>query len=177
MKKIGYISWHASKKEIEKLTERVTYLVFSDNKIAEEDSFISFLTTHREKNIVIYSFDSVGEGMTLHKIKPSLELITQYKTPIEIIDKGMGENLTDIQYVKFMLELIEKDSKARSYETTTGIKKAQQQGKSFGRPGISDEQIKRIKELRIDYRKTYREISAMLDISLGTVYKYAEDKF
>lgn len=176
MKKIGYISWHASKEEIEKLSKKVTYLVFSNNKITEENSFISFLKKHKKKKVVIYSLDSVGEGMTLHKFKPSLELIVNYKIPIEIINKGMGENLSDIQYVKFMLELIERDSKARSYETTIGIKKAQNEGKNFGRPGISDEQIKKIKELRGDYRKTYREISAMLDISLGTVYKYAEDK-
>ena len=48
-------------------------------------------------------------------------------------------------------------------------------GSTLGRPKISQKQIAEIINYRVNQQLTYREISALTQLSLGTVYKYIQD--
>lgn len=54
------------------------------------------------------------------------------------------------------------------------IKKRQELGLKHGRPGIDTNLVEELRYLRSNKHLTYREISEISGVSLGTVYKYAD---
>lgn len=177
MKKVGYISCHASEQDIEKLSELTPNLMFSkkteiEDTVTEEKSFLAFLKENKNNTIVLLNLASIGRSVGLIQLRESFSYIQSHNISIEFVDKGAANALSDEAYVNLIQEFIHKESTSKSIQTSLGLKKARLAGRVNGRPSISKEKIKHIQKMYYKDKKTYREIAQIMDVSLGTIYKY-----
>lgn len=138
------------------------------------------------KNIVCWDYDRIYRDR-----KKLLELVGTYKKfhGIRIysyrqkfmedllrMDGSIGELMYDVM-LNFFGWIAEEESRKKSERVKEAYKrkKSRSAGKvNWGRPSISDYQLKRLKELRGE-GKSYREIAEDMQIKKSTVAKYCKE--
>lgn len=105
------------------------------------------------------------------KIYLFLEFLKTNKIQLHVLEKKITTQLTDTQYIDVIYSFLTIERNVRRDLTKKGIDRAEQQGIAIGRPRISEEKIEKIQSLYRN-KQTYRDISAMTGISLGTISKY-----
>lgn len=169
MMKIGYVYSSLDDSYVKEQIEAIKK--FNVKKIILEEEEI--LSLNRGDQLVIYELRCLGKSVT--QLPSFFKLIERKGIQLVIINKGkVYENLTEKQYVDFILEMAETESFIIRERTSRGIQIARRSGRVGGRPKISDKKIKEIKHLYHTQSYTLRQIAEQCDVSLGTAYKYIQ---
>lgn len=153
-------------------------------------------TGEQIKAIANYPYEDLiiekGHSATLDSLETSLSKMNENDTLIILDLKIISKN---VQQLKQLIELlmtykielisvieqIDTSQELKFYEQTLSVLTALTENKKIrsanrpvyqGRPTLAKDKIKQIQRMHKYERKTMREISEVLDVSLGTVHKY-----
>ena len=157
-----------------------------DRIVLETDIQNSVAHPHTELEAAI-------EGMTAGDTLVVYELVCFGKSIIQLADF-----IAQLEEKEIELLVLEKDSTLATLEgniytdmikvmaqmektiirerTSRGLEEARRNGRIGGRPRISEETIKRIQFLYNNNKYTLRQIAEECNISLGTAYKYTQER-
>lgn len=185
MSKIGYAY---TTEDREYLTKELEGLgIYGCDQIAiETDSEGSATHPHKELDMIMEKLgenDSliVYELLCLGKSVIQLadfvkELEDKGATLVIIHKEGKLADLDDATYIAFIKKMAEMEKMIIRERTSRGLEEARRHGRVGGRPKISEETVARIRFLYEHNKYTLRQIAEECDISLGTAYKYIQEK-
>ncbi len=153
--------------ELEYICQKVVYCR-AENYSTE--SFFAFITDNLEN--VIYVSHLADINLQLIQLLPGLELMHSQQKFIIFLDKGTAKNFSDKAYFDFILMLAQNEQKVIVRRTIKGLEASARKGMKFGRPGLPKEKVQEIQALYYNELRTYREISEICSVSVGTVHKY-----
>jgi len=94
-----------------------------------------------------------------------------------VIEKDKEFNgLDNDVYLNLVKRIAETEKIIIKERTTKGLEEARKNGRIGGRPKISQEKINQIRFLYNNNRYTLRQIAEECNISLGTAYKYVQER-
>lgn len=169
--RIGYTVFE---EEVGILTESgVDNVVLETNGRNALKVFMKFIEESQGNTVVLVNIYSVAPVFTLIQLYDVLSFIHENDYDIVFLEKGMDFPVSDKGYLDLLWFIVSNEKKAVINRTQRGIDKAREQGRFGGRPSLDEETINRIVKLHRDEKKSYREIAAICDVSLGSVHKYA----
>ncbi|MGO2082524.1 recombinase family protein [Vagococcus sp.] len=181
MKKIGYI--YASSNQ-EYVTEQIASLKELEVINLPKDS--SDLKIDMNLKQVVNSLEA-GDQLVIHELRCLGKSIIQLadflqdlkERGIKLIVKEKGtayQTIDDDVYLEMILKIAEMEKTIIRERTTKGLQEARKNGRVGGRPKISKETIEQIRHLYNNNRYTLRQIAEECNISLGTAYKYVQER-
>lgn len=185
MSKIGYAY---ATKDREYLTKELEALgKFGCDQIAIETD-IEGETTHPHKELdAIMEKISEGDEIIVYELlcigKSVIQLADFFKeleakgAKLSILHKEESiANIDDATYIEMIKQMAKMEKAIIRERTSRGLEEARRHGRIGGRPRISEETVARIKFLYHNNKYTLRQISEECGISLGTAYKYIQEK-
>lgn len=182
---VGYVNaWKSEEYKEEQVIEitkqNISYILFEneDPALVEKEHLVINDVVKKLQSgdkLVVYELFSLGK--TTNQLSHFINKIKKANIVLVVLKKG-NNNLKEIRDDMFMdtiLEISRVEDQIKSELVRKGIKKATLAGKKSGRPGITEEQIKKIQALYVEKKLTLREVSELTDVSLGTVHKYTRD--
>ncbi|CAM3255414.1 recombinase family protein [Vagococcus sp. PNs007] len=85
-------------------------------------------------------------------------------------------HLDDVTYTAMIEKMAKMEKEIIRERTSRGLEVARKNGRIGGRPRISPETIEKIQSLYNNNKYTLRQIAEECDISLGTAYKYTQER-
>lgn len=186
MRRIGYVSNFYNndymKEQHEALEKQNLETIIIEEKFNNEsnqdyDMLKEILfTLSQGDELVVYELECLGKSII--QLSSFLKELENKKINLIILNKGvLNLDVSDELYIEMILRISESERIVIRERTTKGLQEARRKGRVGGRPKISEETIERIDYLYHNQSYTLREISEECDVSLGTVYKYAQRDF
>ncbi|MGY3767135.1 recombinase family protein [Vagococcus vulneris] len=184
MKKIGYVNKNGNssyeKQQMVALEEfgvqNLTVPMTSDTAVQADivlEDIVSSLMEDDE--LVVYELRSIGKSII--QLADFLEYLKRRGIKLVVLNKGaVYENVSDNNYLEMILQIAEMEKSIIRERTTKGLQEARKNGRVGGRPKISQETIDQIRYLYNNNRYTLRQIAEECNISLGTAYKYVQER-
>ncbi|WP_314060717.1 hypothetical protein [uncultured Vagococcus sp.] len=135
------------------------------------DNLVAFVETYHEHQLIIPSNRELK--IQLVQLLPVLEKAQELQIIINFSDKGSFPFLSAEEHFTYLLLMARQEKEVMSHRSREVITELKEQGKVIGRPTITEELIERIKRLYHEGGHSIRDVSAMCDVSVGTVHKYA----
>ncbi|MGI2272597.1 recombinase family protein [Staphylococcus cohnii] len=112
-------------------------------------------------------------GFTPKKLMEFFESrILPYDIHLEVLDLGINTNTEEGQsFIEVFKKLSESENILLKERTTNGLEAAKERGRYGGRPQLSEDKRKYIKQLYASRTYTPNEISKMVGVSRTTVYR------
>lgn len=119
--------------------------------------------------VIIYNLTNLC--CTLSELASIFERAKQKKINLVILNKDeIFNNMTSNEFMDFIFDLNEENRRV--------IKEKKQRmarnGKNIGRPKLSQENIEKIRYLRLEKKYSLRDTAELCGVSVGTVHKYAD---
>lgn len=185
MKSIGYV-YAASeenyvKEQIEGLknatVKSVTLEELASESVRPNDDVLKEIVATLESGdqLVIYELRCLGKSII--QLADFLAELNEKGIQLIVVKKGDAYgDVTDSAYVEMILRIAEMEKLIIRERTTKGLQEARRKGRVGGRPKISQETIEQIRFLYNNNRYTLRQIAEECNISLGTAYKYVQER-
>lgn len=171
--KIGYTIY---KEEIKRLKEAgATSIVLNDDVYNGNQQFIDFLKTNQEHEIFLVGLQSISSFISTIQLFAILELVNELKHRIHFIDKGTDSVLSDKVYLDILWQIASYEKVAVSNRVRRGMERSKERGTPRGRPSLDAELIQKIRKLKVNEKKSIREIAMLCDVSIGSVHKYVQE--
>lgn len=171
IKKIGYTHKEA---EIEQLKQAgCEEVVLANEPNVTVNHFLKMAKQYQDSEIILVDFDSIVEDISIINM---MKILEQVSGKLTVLDKFITSPISNQAYLEMIHFLGKKQKSIIAKRTRKGIGEARKEGRIGGRPAVSDETIHRITYLFHKKAKTYREIAAECEVSIGTVSKYIKQK-
>lgn len=171
--KIGYTIY---KEEIKRLKEAgATSIVLNDDLYNGNQQFIDFLKANQEHEVFLVGLQSISSFISTIQLFTILELVKEQKRQIHFIDKGTDTDLSDNDYLDILWQIASYEKVAVSNRVRRGMERSKERGTPRGRPSLDDELIQKIRKLKINEKKSIREIATLCEVSIGSVHKYVQE--
>ena len=177
MKTIGYVYASSEenyvKEQIEGLKsvniESVTVEEEVNEGITQNDDVLKEIvaTLNSGDELVVYELRCLGKSII--QLAEFLAELKEKGIQLVVVKKGAA-------YVEMILKIAEMEKMIIRERTTKGLQEARRKGRVGGRPKISEETIEQIRFLYNNNRYTLRQIAEECNISLGTAYKYVQER-
>ncbi|MGX4685717.1 recombinase family protein [Vagococcus sp. JNUCC 83] len=185
MKKIGYV--YASSEEnyvreqIDGLNslniETVSIEKETNEEISQSDTVLTDIVENLESGdqLVVYELRCLGKSVI--QLAEFLGQLKDKGIGLVVVKKGEAySDIDDAAYLEMVLKIAEMEKLIIRERTTKGLQEARRKGRVGGRPKISQETIDQIRFLYNNNRYTLRQIAEECNISLGTAYKYVQER-
>ncbi|RSU00310.1 hypothetical protein CBF32_10625 [Vagococcus fluvialis] len=185
MKTIGYVYASSEesyvKEQIEGLKsvniETVTVEEELNEGISQNDDVLKEIvaTLNSGDELVVYELRCLGKSII--QLAEFLAELKEKNIQLVVVKKGAAySDIADGPYVEMILKIAEMEKMIIRERTTKGLQEARRKGRVGGRPKISEETIEQIRFLYNNNRYTLRQIAEECNISLGTAYKYVQER-
>lgn len=181
MKKIGYIYASSDtqyvKEQIGALKELEVVNLPKDSSDVQSEVSLKQVVQNLEEGdqLVVYELRCLGKSII--QLADFLLELKLKKIQLIVKEKGDAYNtISDEAYVEMILKIAEMEKLIIRERTTRGLQEARKNGRVGGRPKISKETIEQIRHLYNNNRYTLRQIAEECNISLGTAYKYVQER-
>ena len=185
MKTIGYVYASSEenyvKEQIEGLKsvniESVTVEEEVIEGITQNDDVLKEIvaTLNSGDELVVYELRCLGKSII--QLAEFLAELKEKGIQLVVVKKGAAySDIDDAPYVEMILKIAEMEKMIIRERTTKGLQEARRKGRVGGRPKISEETIEQIRFLYNNNRYTLRQIAEECNISLGTAYKYVQER-
>ncbi len=185
MKTIGYVYASSEesyvKEQIEGLKsvniETVTVEEELNEGISQNDDVLKEIvaTLNSGDELVVYELRCLGKSII--QLAEFLAELKEKNIQLVVVKKGTAySDIADGPYVEMILKIAEMEKMIIRERTTKGLQEARRKGRVGGRPKISEETIEQIRFLYNNNRYTLRQIAEECNISLGTAYKYVQER-
>lgn len=185
MKKIGYVYASSEesyvKEQIEGLKsiniETVTVEEELNEGVTQNDDVLKEVvaTLNSGDELIVYELRCLGKSII--QLAEFLSDLKEKGIQLVVVKKGAAySDIDDSPYVEMILKIAEMEKKIIRERTTKGLQEARRKGRVGGRPKISEETIEQIRFLYNNNRYTLRQIAEECNISLGTAYKYVQER-
>ncbi len=185
MKTIGYVYASSEenyvKEQIEGLKsvniETVTVEEEMNEGISQNDDVLKEIvaTLGSGDELVVYELRCLGKSII--QLAEFLAELKEKNIQLVVVKKGAAySDIDDAPYVEMILKIAEMEKMIIRERTTKGLQEARRKGRVGGRPKISEETIEQIRFLYNNNRYTLRQIAEECNISLGTAYKYVQER-
>lgn len=119
--------------------------------------------------VIIYDLSNLNR--TLSELSKFFRQAREKDIELIILNKEeIFNSMTDGEFIDFIFDLNEENYRV-SIEKKNQVKET---SKSAGRPKLSQENIKKIRHLRLEKNYTLRDTAELCGVSVGTVHKYAD---
>lgn len=151
---------------------RVCDLVIENNEhLSVVDNLVDFIEKYQEHQLILPSNHELK--IQLVQLLPVLEKAQELQVIINFSDKRLFPLLSAEEHFTYLLLLARQEKEVMSHRSRDAMIELKEQGKTIGRPTITEELVQRIKALYHEGGHSIRDVSAMCDVSVGTVHKYA----
>ncbi|MGO3733152.1 MAG: recombinase family protein [Vagococcus sp.] len=185
MKQIGYVYASSEetymKEQVEGLKgfniEVISVEKENTNDIAQNDTTLTSVVDTLESGdqLVVYELRCLGKSII--QLADFLGELKERGIQLIVVKKGSAySDINDEAYVEMIFKIAEMEKLIIRERTTKGLQEARRNGRVGGRPKISEETIEQIRFLYNNNRYTLRQIAEECNISLGTAYKYVQEK-
>ena len=185
MKTIGYVYASSEesyvKEQIEGLKsvniETVTVEEELNEGISQNDDVLKEIvaTLNSGDELVVYELRCLGKSII--QLAEFLAELKEKNIQLVVVKKGAAySDIADGPYVEMILKIADMEKMIIRERTTKGLQEARRKGRVGGRPKISEETIEQIRFLYNNNRYTLRQIAEECNISLGTAYKYVQER-
>lgn len=176
MRIFGYINGNVTKEQYQEFKKmKVTTLLIDMPMVGEghtERSIDIFLKHFRMGDKLIV-FNLTNLEKTLTELALFLKRLKEKEIELVVLDKDeLFESMTAYEFFDFIVDLHEENQKVLKEKASIAHKNK----RNIGRPKVSEEVIERIRYLRIEKNYTLQDTAELCDVSLGTVYKYADSQ-
>lgn len=141
---------------------------------------------HQELDVVISEMEA-GDTLVVYELVCFGKSIIQLADFItELDEKGINllvlekdpelEGVEHATYAAMIKSMAKMEKFIIRERTSRGLEEARRNGRIGGRPRISEETIQRIQFLYNNNKYTLRQIAEECNISLGTAYKYTQER-
>ena len=145
--------------------------------IAQSDDVLKEIVTTLTAGdqLVVYELRCLGKSII--QLAEFLGELKEKNIKLVVVKKGAAySDIDDAPYVEMILKIAEMEKMIIRERTTKGLQEARRKGRVGGRPKISEETIEQIRFLYNNNRYTLRQIAEECNISLGTAYKYVQER-
>ncbi|MEG0256146.1 MAG: recombinase family protein [Vagococcus sp.] len=185
MKAIGYVYASSEETYVKEQIEGLktfnieTVSVEKENLtgVSQNDTVLTEIVDTLEPGdeLVIYELRCLGKSII--QLAEFLSELKEKKVQLVVVKKGAAySDIKDGPYVEMVLKIAEMEKMIIRERTTKGLQEARRKGRVGGRPKISEETIEQIRHLYNNNRYTLRQIAEECNISLGTAYKYVQER-
>lgn len=177
MKTLAYVNGEISVEQYrELLTKNVTSILIDlpgedeENQISNSLNSI-LMNLERGDELIIYDLTNLHR--TLSELSTFFKKIKEKEINLTILNKEeIFGIMTDAEFVEFIFDLNEENKKISKEQRDKTINKT----KNVGRPKMSEENIKKIRRLRLEKKLSLKETAELCGVSVGTVYKYTNQE-
>lgn len=169
-----FINPESTRKQLELLKKyEIKRVVTEESDYQEEKLLYEMIHVLGDKDkIFISSIDILR--LPCIQLGEFLHQLSQKGIELEILTFDEHSNqINSKQYIEFLVELSEYEKYVCRERTVKGLNTAKKKGRIGGRPQISIKTIEKINFLYKNKKHSIREIARECNISVGTVYKYA----
>ncbi|MBP1042814.1 recombinase family protein [Vagococcus sp. BWB3-3] len=174
----GYVRKGFPNNETEQLTSVMTYscdeLFFESSSLLEATELAELISRLKEHDSVVVASLKVF-GMNLQHLRPILTQFQQLKVRLVSIIDHVDTEIDTFFYPLFDV-FSEVDFDCKSERIKQQIVHAREIGKNVGRPTLDDPTIEQIYSLYHEYKWSMRRIATECNVSLGSVFKYTQEK-
>lgn len=135
------------------------------------DNLVAFVEKYHKHQIILPSNSELK--IQLVQLLPVLEKAHELQTVINFSDKRVFPLMSPEDHFTYLLLMARQEKEVLSHRSREAMTVLKEQGKTIGRPAITGEMIQRIKVLYNEGGHSIRDVSAICDVSVGTVHKYA----
>lgn len=122
-------------------------------------------------------FELVCFGKSIIQLAEFIAELEERGIKLLVLEKEEGlENLDTEMYTEMIKSMAQMEKLIIRQRTSRGLEEARRNGRIGGRPRISDETVERIQFLYNNNKYTLRQIAEECNISLGTAYKYTQER-
>ncbi|EJE02653.1 MULTISPECIES: recombinase family protein [Staphylococcus] len=179
MSKIGYIRQLPKSESIDlqllKLRSYGCSCIFiesEDRNIGELDELSNCLNfLKKDDTLVVNNLQHLGKTPKEFVLFSQWLLTKNIKLDIVDMKISTSDEKTKDMFYSILYAINENESTIASERTKIGLKTARSRGRNVGRPSISNEIKKQIKNLYIEKKLTVAEISKKVGVSTTTVYR------
>lgn len=119
--------------------------------------------------LIIYDLTNLYQ--TLSELALFFKQAKEKEIELVILNKEeIFNSMTDKDFMEFIHDLNEENHRVVQKK----IERSKKTSKSVGRPKLSQENIKRIRHLRLEKKYTLSDTAELCGVSVGTVHKYAD---
>jgi len=172
--KIGY-DRYLTKKKKELLKSAGTLKNYSRFNSTQTDSYFfeNFLLRHPRSEVILINLDSIGE-VTFEQLYKTFSIIDENEITLTFLQHTISGLEIKQDFNEVVRHVIYRDRKIAIKRVNKGIAHANSKGKFGGRPTISDAVKKQIYWLYTEKKMSLRNISEIMNVSLGSVHKYSK---
>jgi DNA invertase Pin-like site-specific DNA recombinase len=176
MKTIGYVYASSEESYVKEQIEGLKSVNIETVTVEEElNEGISQATLNSGDELVVYELRCLGKSII--QLAEFLAELKEKNIQLVVVKKGAAySDIADGPYVEMILKIAEMEKMIIRERTTKGLQEARRKGRVGGRPKISEETIEQIRFLYNNNRYTLRQIAEECNISLGTAYKYVQER-
>ncbi len=170
----GYVNGDMTKDLYKEFRDHdVTTLVIETREVnqGENQPTLDALLTGMSKGdkLIIYNLSNLKK--TLSELAVFLKTLKERSVELVILNKDeLFNTMTDAEFFAFIIDLYEENKRVVQEKS----KRSERKNRNIGRPSVSKETIERIRQLRIHENYSLQDTAKMCEVSLGTVYKYAD---
>jgi len=151
---------------------KMVYLCPDDGE-TDIKCFEQFLLSHSNITVVLNDLNSIG-NFTIIQLYDLFQVTEERKITLTFLNCSIQGVTIENNFLEVVYAFAKHEKQAHYMRTMRGIDVAKSNGKVGGRPTIPKEVQERIHYMKSVEKKSYRQISNDLNISIGTAYKYAE---
>lgn len=172
----GYVNGDMTKELYKEfMNNNVTTLIIETQEVNQSNhsAILEALITGLSKGdkLVIYNFSNLKK--TLSELAIFLKSLGEKEIELVILNKDeLFNTMTDAEFFEFIIDLYEENRRVVQEKS----RQTERKNRNVGRPRISEETIERIRYLRIEKNYSLEDTAELCDVSLGTVYKYADNR-
>lgn len=173
---LGYFKGNITKEQYKEFKKNDVGSLLIDFPDCEENSIDilsdeMFLCLSEGDKLIIYNLINLGK--TLVELALFLKKLKDKNIELVILVKDeLFDSMTDSEFFQFIFDLYEENQKI----VKNKIEDSRRHRKNIGRPKVSEETIEKIRELRIEKHYSLQSTANLCDVSIGTVYKYADNQ-
>ncbi|MBP1042614.1 hypothetical protein I6N95_16480 [Vagococcus sp. BWB3-3] len=153
------------------LTKVCDVVIEHDEHRSIVDDLVSFVEKYHEHQLILPS--NYELKIQLVQLLPVLEKAHDYQIIINFSDKQLFPLMSAEEHFTYLLRLARQEKSVMSHRSKDAITELKEQGKPIGRPTITEDLMQRIKVLYHERGHSIRDVSAICEVSVGTVHKYA----
>lgn len=122
-------------------------------------------------------FELVCLGKSIIQLADFIAILEEKGIELIVLEKDETlKDLNDSVFTKMVTNMAQMEKAIIRERTSRGLEEARRNGRIGGRPRISEETVERIRFLYHNNKYTLRQIAEECNISLGTAYKYTQEK-
>ncbi|WP_314061432.1 recombinase family protein [uncultured Vagococcus sp.] len=122
-------------------------------------------------------FELICLGKSIIQLADFIAELTEKGIELIVLEKDEAlKELDDSIFTAMITSMAQMEKAIIRERTSRGLEEARRNGRIGGRPRISEETVERILFLYNNNKYTLRQIAEECNISLGTAYKYTQEK-